>query len=144
MSHHLILRVVAKLLIPFILLFALYVQFHGDYGPGGGFQAGVIFAAAFVLYALVFGVEAARRIAPARLLEAGIAGGVLLFAGTGVASMLLGGHFLDYDVLDGDPVEGQHHGILLVELGVGVTVAAVMITVFLAFAGRKGEPCTSD
>ena len=144
MSHHLILRVTAKLLIPFILLFALYVQFHGDYGPGGGFQAGVIFAAAFVLYALVFGVEAARRIAPARLLEAGIAGGVLLFAGTGVASMLLGGHFLDYDVLDGDPVEGQHHGILLVELGVGVTVAAVMITVFLAFAGRKGDPCTSD
>ena len=144
MSHHLILRVVAKLLIPFILLFALYVQFHGDYGPGGGFQAGVIFAAAFVLYALVFGVEAARRIAPSRLLEAGIAGGVLLFAGTGLASMLLGGHFLDYDFLDGDAVEGQHHGILLVELGVGITVAAVMITVFLAFAGRKGDPCTSD
>ena len=144
MSHHLILRVTAKLLIPFILLFGLYVQFHGDYGPGGGFQAGVIFAAAFVLYALVFGVEAARRIAPARLLEAGIAGGVLLFAGTGLAGLLMGGNFLDYDVLSGDPVEGQHHGILLVELGVGITVAAVMIAVFLAFAGRKGDPCTWD
>ena len=144
MSHHLILRVTAKLLIPFILLFGLYVQFHGDYGPGGGFQAGVIFAAAFVLYALVFGVEAARRIASARLLEAGIAGGVLLFAGTGLAGLLMGGNFLDYDVLDaGDPVEGQHHGILLVELGVGLTVASVMITVFLAFAGRKGDSCTS-
>ncbi|MCY3738878.1 MAG: Na(+)/H(+) antiporter subunit B [Gemmatimonadaceae bacterium] len=140
MSHHLILRVVAKLLIPFILLFGLYVQFHGDYGPGGGFQAGVIFAAAFVLHALVFGVEAARRIAPARLLEAGIAGGVLLFAGTGLAGLLMGGHFLDYDVLFADPLEGQHHGILLVELGVGITVAAVMIAVFLAFAGRKEDP----
>ncbi len=140
MSHHLILRVVAKLLIPFILLFGLYVQFHGDYGPGGGFQAGVIFAAAFVLHALVFGVEAARRIAPARLLEAGIAGGVLLFAGTGLAGLLMGGHFLDYDVLSADPLEGQHHGILLVELGVGITVAAVMIAVFLAFAGRKEDP----
>lgn len=144
MSHHLILRVAAKLLLPFILLFGLYVQFHGDYGPGGGFQAGVIFAAAFVLHALVFGVEATRRIAPTRLLEAGMAGGVLLFAGTGLAGLLLGGHFLDYDVLSADPLEGQHHGILLVELGVGITVAAVMIAVFLAFAGRKGDACTSD
>ena len=144
MSHHLILRVTAKLLIPFILLFALYVQFHGDYGPGGGFQAGVIFSAAFVLYALVFGVEAARRIAPARLLEAGIAGGVLLFAGTGLAGLLMGVHFLDYDLLAGsDPLKGQHLGILLVELGVGITVASVMITVFLCFAGRKEDACTS-
>ena len=54
MQHHLILRVVSKLLIPPILLFALYVQFHGDFGPGGGFQAGVIFAVAFILYGLVF------------------------------------------------------------------------------------------
>ena len=144
MSHHLILRVAAKLLIPFILLFALYVQFHGDYGPGGGFQAGVIFAAAFVLYALVFGVEAARRIVPARLLEAGVAGGVLLFAGTGLAGLLMGGNFLDYGVFaPGDPVRGQHLGILLVELGVGVTVASVMITIFVCFAGRKDAPCTS-
>ena len=57
--------------------------------------------------------------------------------------MLMGGHFLDYDFLAADAVEGQHHGILLVELGVGITVAAVMIAVFLAFAGRKGDSCTS-
>ena len=52
MSDYLVLRVIAKLLIPFILLFGFYVQMHGDYGPGGGFQAGVIVAAAFILYAL--------------------------------------------------------------------------------------------
>ena len=62
MHSYLVLRVVAKLLIPFILLFALYVQFHGDFGPGGGFQAGVIFAAAFILYALIYGLEAANQI----------------------------------------------------------------------------------
>ena len=62
MKHHLVLRVVSKLLIPFILLFALYVQFHGDYGPGGGFQAGVIFGAGFILYALIFGLDNARRV----------------------------------------------------------------------------------
>ena len=63
-----VLRVVTKITIPLILLFALYVQFHGDYGPGGGFQAGVIFAAAFILYALVFGTPAARRVVPPTLL----------------------------------------------------------------------------
>ena len=56
MRYDLILRVVAKLLIPFILLFALYVQFHGDFGPGGGFQAGVILAAAVIFYGLIFGL----------------------------------------------------------------------------------------
>ncbi|MDH3640349.1 MAG: cation:proton antiporter, partial [Gammaproteobacteria bacterium] len=57
MEHHIVLRLVTKFLLPFILLFALYVQFHGDYGPGGGFQAGVIFGAGFVLYGLIFGLE---------------------------------------------------------------------------------------
>ena len=66
MTEHLVLRVVSKLLIPPILLFALYVQMHGDYGPGGGFQAGVIFGAGLILYGLVFGTEAVRAVAPPR------------------------------------------------------------------------------
>lgn len=136
MKHHLILRVVAKLLIPFIMLFALYVQFHGDYGPGGGFQAGVIFAAAIILYAIIFGLEVARRVIPLALVRVMIAAGVLIYAGVGVASLLIGGSFLDYSVLAHDSVHGQHLGILLVELGVGITVAAVMIAVFFVFAGR--------
>ena len=141
MSRQTILRVVAKLLIPLILLFALYVQFHGDYGPGGGFQAGVIAGAAFVLYGLVFGLRALRRVAPPPVIEFFIAFGLLLYAGVGVATMLMGGDFLDYNALDhNDPVHGQHMGILLVELGVGITVAAVMMTIFTTFAGRDEEP----
>jgi len=136
MRHHYVLRVVAKLAIPFILLYALYVQFHGDYGPGGGFQAGVIFAAAFILYALVFGLEKARQAAPPALVRIGIALGVLIYAGTGVAGMLLGGKFLDYSVLAHDAGHGQHLGILIVEFGVGMTVASVMIAIFFTFAGR--------
>ena len=140
MTQQTILRVVAKLLIPYILLFALYVQFHGDYGPGGGFQAGVIFAAAFILYSLVFGLESARRVARPGVVEFLVALGVLVFAGTGIAAMLGGENFLDYDALDPhDPVHGQHLGILLVELGVGITVAAIMISIFFAFAGRGGS-----
>ncbi|RLA06937.1 MAG: Na(+)/H(+) antiporter subunit B [Gammaproteobacteria bacterium] len=136
MTHHFILRVITKLLIPLILLFALYVQFHGDFGPGGGFQAGVIIAAALVLYALVFGLNTASAVIKEWVLLVLIPLGVLIYAGVGVASLLLGGNYLDYNVLAHDPVHGQHLGILLVELGVGMTVAAVLTTIFFAFAGR--------
>ncbi len=138
MIEHIVLRVIAKLLAPFIVLFGLYVQFHGDFGPGGGFQAGVIFASAFILYALIFGIENARRIAPPPVAQAGMGLGVLIYAGAGVPAMLQGGRFLDYSVLAADAGDGQHYGILIVEFGVGVTVAAVMITVFFTFAGRRG------
>ncbi|MEM7224635.1 MAG: Na(+)/H(+) antiporter subunit B [Pseudomonadota bacterium] len=136
MKRHLVLRVVAKLLIPMILLFGLYVQFHGDYGPGGGFQAGVIFAAGIILYGLIFGLDMVQRVVPTGVVRLLIAGGVLLYAGVGVISMLNGSTYLDYDVLADDPVHGQHLGILLIEFGVGMTVASVMIGIFYGFAGR--------
>ena len=136
MHSYLVLRVVAKLLIPFILLFALYVQFHGDFGPGGGFQAGVIFATAFILYALIYGLDSANQILTRGLLRFSMALGVLIYAGVGVYNLLLGGKYLEYDVMAHDPVYGQHLGIFLVELGVGITVAAVMVNVFFTFAGH--------
>jgi len=135
-----VLRVVVKLLIPLILVYALYVQFHGDYGAGGGFQAGVIFATGFVLYDLVFGEGDARLVVPPRWLHRLAALGVLLYGGVGIVS-LLGGHaFLDYSVLAHDPVHGQHLGVLLVELGVGITVFAVILAIFFAFSGRRRSP----
>ena len=136
MSHLVILRIVSKFLIPFIFIFALYVQWHGDFGPGGGFQAGVIFSSGFILYALIFGVSLTRQAAPAWLTRAALAIGVLLYSGVGVAGMLMGGNFLSYSVLADEPTHGQHLGILLVEFGVGITVAAAMITIFLTFAGK--------
>ena len=135
-----ILRVVGKALTPFVLLFALYVQFHGDYGPGGGFQAGVIFAAGLILYALVFGLESLRAAIPLLVVEIGIALGALLYGGVGVVSILLGGEFLEYGILDSHhPAHGQHLGILLVELGVGITVTFVMVGIFYVFAGRSKQ-----
>ena len=136
MNDQIILRVISKMLIPFILLFALYVQFHGDFGPGGGFQAGVIFASAFILYALVFGLDNARRVLPDPAIRIGVASGLLIFGFTGVAALLLGGNFLDYSALRPDPVGGQHLGIFIIEFGVGLTVASVMVAIFFAFAGR--------
>ena len=138
MEHHQILRVVAKFNIPLILLFGLYVQFHGDFGPGGGFQAGVIVAAALILYTLVFGLESATRVAPPGVLRACSAGGVLIYAGTGVADQLLGGNFLDYSRFSpASPADGQHYGILAIEFGVGLTVAATLTLIFFALAGRR-------
>ncbi|MDP3440272.1 MAG: Na(+)/H(+) antiporter subunit B, partial [Azonexus sp.] len=110
MKNDLVLRVVGKLMIPFILLFALYVQFHGDFGPGGGFQAGVIFAAGIVFYALIFGLGNARKVVPDWLVESMLASGVLIYAGVGIAGLLLGGNYLDYFVLDHDAIHGQHRG----------------------------------
>jgi multicomponent Na+:H+ antiporter subunit B len=65
--------------------------------------------------------------------------GVLLYAGVGVAGLLLGGNYLNYSVLAHDPVHGQHLGILLIEFGVGLTVASAMITIFFIFAGRDRD-----
>ena len=132
-----VLRVIAKLFFPLILLFALYIQFHGDYGPGGGFQAGVIFATGFILYALAFGLGNAQRVIPHRMLHIMMAVGVLIYAGVGIESMLLGGKFLEYRVLAEDPVTGQHLGIMLIELGVGITVAAVMLIIYYGFVSRQ-------
>ena len=141
--HHKILRIVSKILIPPILLFALYVQFHGDYGPGGGFQAGVIFAAAIILYTMFFGVDLAQRVISSAALRVLAAFGVLLYGSVGLVSMLNGGAFLDYSVLAENALTGQHIGIIVIELGVGITVAAVMVMIFYSFAqqlNKTGEP----
>ena len=140
MKHDLVLRVIAKIMIPFILLFAVYVQFHGDYGPGGGFQAGVIVAAGIIFYGIIFGLETTRKVMPSWLVESMLATGVLIYAGVGVAGILLGGNYLDYFVLAADPVAGQHRGIFWVEVGVAVTVAAVMLKIFYMFGGRGQDP----
>ncbi len=135
-----ILQTMALLLVPFVILFALYVQFHGDFGPGGGFQAGVIFAAAVILYALAFSLDDAMALIPVQWVLSLAAIGVLIYGGVGVVTLLLGGNFLDYNMLAEDPVHGQHYGILLIELGVGITVAMVMVAIFLAFFNRAAPP----
>ena len=143
MRHHLILRVITKMLVGIILLFALYVQFHGDYSPGGGFQAGVIMAAGFILYGIVFTLKKVKAVFPAWLVHKIVALGVLIYAGTGLYSLFTGYAYLDYAAIDPHyPVHGQHLGILIVELGVGITVTGVILAVYYAFAART--PSLSD
>ncbi len=137
LSPNIILRVVVKTLVPMILLFALYVQFHGDYGPGGGFQAGVIMSAGIILYALVYGLDAAEHVISITVLRVLASLGLLIYAGVGIATLVLGGNYLDYSVLADNQIAGQHLGILLIEFGVGLTVFAIMLILFFSFAGRE-------
>ena len=136
MKLDVILRIGVKLILPFILLFALYVHFHGDFGPGGGFQAGVITAAMVILYALIFGVGAAKRVAPQGLVERLIPLGVLVYASAGIPALFMGRNYLDYGVLAHDSAHGHELGILMVETGVLITVSATMTAIFYVFAER--------
>lgn len=141
-THHVILRVIAKMLIPVIALYAFYVQFHGDFGPGGGFQAGVIIAVAIILYALIFGVPSAMRAIPPAFTRSLAAFGVVLYAGVGFWALANGGQFLEYNALIDEPPgghKGQHIGIILIEFGVLCGVSGAMLTIFYSFAGRVAE-----
>ncbi|SHE63552.1 multisubunit sodium/proton antiporter, MrpB subunit [Kaistia soli DSM 19436] len=139
MRRDIVLRVAAKFIMAPLMLFALYVQFHGDYGPGGGFQAGVIAAAGVILYALINGLAAAQRLVSMALVERLIPAGVLIYAAVGLVSMALGGNFLDYNPLAHDPVHGQEWGVFLVEAGVFLTVFSSMIAIYYAFASRRAS-----
>lgn len=132
-----ILRVVTRFLIPLILLFGLYVQFHGEYSPGGGFQAGLVFASAWILFALIYGLDDALSIIPERAQYIGACIGVLLYASVGLLGVALGGRYLDFAPLASSPQTAQQIGILLVEFGVGVTVSTVSMLFFTYFARRK-------
>lgn len=137
LRHHLIPQQVGTLLIPFIVLFGLYTQFHGEYGPGGGFQAGAIIATGIILYALLEGEREALRAVPRQALLFLVVGGATLYGFVGVLCMLLGGNFLDYSVLLDDPVAARQVGIIAIELGVGMAVCGALLSIFHAFAARE-------
>lgn len=141
-DHHMILRVIAKCMLPLILIYGFYVHFHGEVGPGGAFQAGVVLAVGLILYALVFGLAPTMRAVPPVFTRSLAAVGVALYASVGVWAMLTGGKYLEYQALFGEPPgghDGQHAGIIIVELGVLFAVAGSMVTIFYALAGRVAE-----
>jgi len=141
MNNQIILRVVTKLTIPFILVFGFYVITHGELGPGGGFQGGVILAAAFILYGVVYGRDAMGKICPRPLLDTLVCLGVLIYGGVGTFCLLSGYNFLDYTPLNpSDPGMAEALGMTLVEYGIGITVASVMITIFNEISEKEIDP----
>ena len=139
MNNDPILRVCTKIIVGPISLFGLYVQFHGDYGPGGGFQAGVIVAAGFILHSLIFGLKEGRKLVSEKINIIIMILGVLLYGGVGLISLYFDTEYLNYSILANDAKHGQHIGILLIEFGVGLTVAGVMLILFHLFSSWKGD-----
>jgi len=132
-----VLNVVTFLMVPFIILFALYIQFHGDYTPGGGFQAGIIIASGIILYSMLFGISVTLKAIPYSVIKLTNMLGILIYGGTGIATVLFGKSFLSYDILLTNNVAGQKFGIFLVELGVALTVCSSMLIVYVSFARIK-------
>lgn len=134
-----ILRVITRFLVPFILLVGLYIQFHGEYSPGGGFQAGVMFAAGWILFVLIYGLDRGLKAIPLEAMYTLAAFGVLLYAFTGLMGVILGGKYLEFTAFSANPHTAQQIGVIVVEFGVGLTVATVAMMLFALFARRRGE-----
>ena len=132
-----VLSVIAFLMVPFIILFGLYIQFHGDYTPGGGFQAGIIIASGIILYSMLFGVPATLSAIPYSIIRFVNVLGILIYGGTGILTILFSQNFLSYSILSADNAAGQKLGIFLIELGVAFTVCSSMLIIYISFVHRK-------
>ncbi|MFV9875327.1 MAG: Na(+)/H(+) antiporter subunit B [Rickettsiales endosymbiont of Dermacentor nuttalli] len=135
--NNIILKVITKVLLPFIMLFAFYIQFNGESSPGGGFQAGIILASAFILYTMAFGNQAIYRIMSPFTLKIYLVTGVLIYMGVGTIPIIHNQNFLNYSVLAKNALTGQHLGIMFIELGIGITVFSAILLIFLSLL--KGQ-----
>jgi multicomponent Na+:H+ antiporter subunit B len=146
-SQDIIVKTLARLLVPFVVAFALYVVMHGHHSPGGGFQGGVILAASFVLLGISHGFEQTRKRMSEKLAEVISSIGVFIYGGIGVLCLILGGNYLDYGklskILQVSPAEARSLGILGVEIGVALAVMAVMCVIFFAIYTSE-EPWEDD
>ncbi len=138
--YDLIMKTVCRILIPFIQLYALYVVAHGDYSPGGGFQGGVIFGSSLILLAISYNLKTAMKRIRERALGFLCTLGILVYSGIGVLCMIAGGNFLDYGrlalIFPVDPGHVRALGMIGVEIGVGITVMAVMVVIYVNLASE--------
>jgi len=122
-----IINTIVPFIISYIILYAIYIQLNGEESPGGGFQAGVIFASSIIAYDLVSNREG---VFSANSLIINSTLGVGLYVGVGLISLFFDNNYLDYNSIADDNVKGQYIGIFLIELGVGLTVSSVMCLIY--------------
>lgn len=125
-----IIKTIIPFIIPYIILYAIYIQLNGEVSPGGGFQAGVIFATGLIAYDLVFGKYMLQKhFSINGLIICGISG-VIIYAGTGLISLIFNDNYLNYSSISSHDITGQHIGIFAIEIGVGLTVASIMCLIY--------------
>lgn len=141
MSAHrpIIVRVLGKMAIPIVFVFAIHVAMNAPADPGGGFAAGAFAAAGLILYGLVFGLDEARRAVPTFVLRAGAAGALLALVFLGMAGMPAGHEFLSFQALGQAGPRAVRLGAGLVEAGLTIIVFCSFSLVFYAIAGRVAE-----
>lgn len=131
LKDHLIIQTILKAILPYIIIYGIYIQLHGEMSPGGGFQAGVIFATGLIAFELLYGKAHFLKIFPLELLILASILGVAIYFFTGIISLFFNQNYLDYYALAVSAIFAQHLGIFLVEMGVGITVSAVMILIYI-------------
>ncbi len=132
-EHSPIILLGSRFLSPYIMMFGFYVIFHGHYSPGGGFQGGTLLAASLLLIRISSGTEIANLQFKDYLATPYAALGVLIYFGTGLVALIMGGYFLDYGQLPIpglEPADLRYWGILIIELGIGITVMTVLVLIY--------------
>lgn len=128
-----IILLLSRVISPYIMLFGMYVIFHGHYSPGGGFQGGAMLAASIILLRIALEEKVHQMHFNSKLGIPLGALGVLIFFGVGLISLLSGGYFLDYKLLPipgYTPADLHNFGILFIELGVGLAVMSVLVSIY--------------
>ncbi len=120
---------ISKIIIPFIVLFGLYILFHGEVSPGGGFQAGAILASALITYSLIFS-KIYYNLAKLSLLSLV---GIIIYIFTGLIGIFNGKAFLNFNII------GQKISILLIEVGIGLSISATFLIIFLSLVENDSK-----
>ena len=131
-----VLKIVFSFIIPYLILYAIYIQLNGEVSPGGGFQAGVIFASGIIAFDLINGTKKTCEFFSQKALIIYGIFGVLIYASTGLVSFLFDDNYLNFNSIAktpwvNHPLTGQHIGIFFIEIGVGLTVSSIMCLIYL-------------
>lgn len=137
LKEFIILRKITLFILPFIILYAFYIQINGEVSPGGGFQAGVIFASSIIAFDLISDKNDIKRIFSINILTLCSILGVAIYSSIGVISLIFNDNYLNYSSIATDKILGQHIGIFTIELGVGITVAAVMCLIYFCLGNNN-------
>ncbi len=124
-----VVRFIARLLAPFIAIFAVYVILNGHISPGGGFQGGTVLGALYITVSIVLGRDEARRLLPRGPKPWLQAAGPLTFVGVGLLGLVLTGYYLGFPTT---PALAwlRTAMIVVIEIGIGVGGAAVLASVY--------------
>lgn len=124
-----------RIIAPFTLTYGLFLALHGADTPGGSFQGGAIIGVTILMIAFAFGIEPTREWLHPGVITALVTGGMVVFIGVGLATIVLGGAFLEYSQFTDTFGIAVKWGMEAIEVGgIALIVAGVVITLFFATA----------